>query len=242
MLGRLEASSNRERLFLATASHELRRPLTALLGELELASAPGRGPDELRSSLALAREDARAMGRLVDDLLHHARAQAGTLRLVEGEAFLPELVADAADRSRRSVPHAFVLDVRDVPEVVLRADPDLLRQALENLLVNAAVHGGDGVRVTLHGERAPDAVLLHVDDDGPGVPAEERATIFEPFGRGDRARTVPGFGLGLAIAQDAVRAHGGELSMTSPCPGRPEGRPGARFTLRIPAGRVLPRT
>ena len=241
MLGRLEASSNRERLFLATASHELRRPLTALLGELELAAAPGRALGDLRSSLGLAREDARAMGRLVEDLLHHARAQAGTFRLVEGEAWLPELVTDAADRSRRSVPHAFALEVEDVPEVLLRVDPDVLRQALENLIVNAAVHGGEGVHVKVHGERTADALLLHVEDDGPGFPPEECATIFEPFGRGDRARAVPGFGLGLAIALDAAHAHDGTLTAASPSPGIPQARPGARFTLRLPLARVVPK-
>jgi signal transduction histidine kinase len=237
MLGRLEAASDRERLFLATASHELRRPLTALLGELELASAAGRSNDELRASIALARDDGKAMGRLVDDILHHAKAQAGTLPLVETDVAVRDLVADAVKRSRRSVQRPVDVRVDAVPDWIVRADADLLRRALENLVVNAAVHGGDAVRVTVHGERDATGLRLHVDDDGPGVPADELRTIFDPFGRGDRARTVPGFGLGLAIARDVARAHGGDLTVLSPRPGADAARPGSRVTLRLAGDR-----
>ena len=238
MLARLEAASDRERLFLATASHELRRPLTALLGELELASVAGRSSDELRASIALARDDGKAMGRLVDDILHHAKAQAGTLRLVETDVALPDLVADAVKRSRRSILRPVDVRTDGVPNSIVRADADLLRRALENLVVNAAVHGGDAVRVVVRGASDATGVMLHVEDDGPGIPEEEMRTIFDPFGRGDRARMVPGFGLGLAIARDVARAHGGDLTVVSPCPGADPSRPGSRFTLRVATERL----
>ena len=238
MLARLEAASDRERLFLATASHELRRPLTALLGELELASVEGRSAADLRGSLALARDDAKAIGRLVDDILHHAKAQAGTLRLVETETSLEDLVGEAVRRSRRSLARPPEVALDGVPPLVVRGDADLLRRALENLIVNAAVHGGEGVRVTVGGERDTHGLALHVDDDGPGVPVEEMRTIFDPFGRGDRARTVPGFGLGLAIARDVARAHGGDVTVVSPRPGSDEAHAGSRFTLRVAAERI----
>ena len=111
-------------------------------------------------------------------------------------------------------------------------------------MVNAATHGGEGVRVVVRGELAVDGLSLHVDDDGPGVSTTELATIFDPFGRGDRARMIPGFGLGLAIARDVARAHGGELTVASPRPlpfARADpSRPGSRFTLRLGARRVVP--
>lgn len=239
MLARLEASSERERLFLATASHELRRPLTALLGELELASAAGRSETELRESIRLAQGDGQAMGRLVDDILHHARSQAGAVAPILGDVALAELVASALARARRSVGRAIDVRVEEVPDVELRVDGEWLGRALENLLVNAAVHGGDGVHVVVRAQTDGPLVRVHVDDDGPGVPEEEQATIFDPFGRGDRARTVPGFGLGLAVARDVARAHGGDLTVTSPRPGGDAARPGSRFTLSI--ARAAPR-
>ncbi len=239
MLGRLEAASDRERLFLATASHELRRPLTALLGELELAGAPGRGVEELRSALVLVAGDARAMSRLVDDLLHHARARAGTLRLVDGEATLVDVVADAVRRAGRVVPGLGPVEVAPLPALLLRVDADALRQAIENLLVNAGGHGGPGVRVALRAERDGSGIAIHVEDDGPGIPPDEQTTIFEPFGRGDQARTVPGTGLGLTIARDVAAAHGGALTLVSPTRTGDTSRPGARFTLTLPAARVL---
>ncbi|MCC7139420.1 MAG: HAMP domain-containing histidine kinase [Planctomycetes bacterium] len=237
MLARLEASSERERRFLATASHELRRPLTALLGELELATAPGRGADAVRASAVLALEDARSMRRLVEDLLHHARARAGALRLVEGEVDLGDLVAEAVARSERTTGAAGRTTVEPMPAVTLSVDVDALRQVLENLLVNAATHGGLDVRVTVRATASASGLVLAVEDDGPGVPPEEAARVFEPFGRGDRARAVPGFGLGLAIARDLVTAHGGTIAVESPVrPG--DARPGTRFLVRVPASRV----
>ncbi len=239
MLGRLEAASDRERLFLATASHELRRPLTALLGALELAAAPGRSAEDLRAALALVQGDARAMSRLVDDLLHHARARAGTLRLVDGETGLGDLVADAVRRAGRVVPTLGGIAVAPLPAVLLRVDADAIRQAIENLLVNAGGHGGPGVHVAVRAERDARGLSIHVEDDGPGIPEDEQATIFEPFGRGDQARTVPGSGLGLTIARDVAAAHGGTLTLASPRRPGDAARPGACFTLTLPATRVL---
>jgi signal transduction histidine kinase len=254
MLARLDDASTRERHFLATASHELRRPLAALLGELELASAPGRAPSTMHASIGLAIAYGHAMRRLVDDLLHHARAQAGALRLAEADVELGDVVADAVDRSRRTIasgaqpadaanPTARI-EVGAIPAITLRADPDALRQVFENLLVNGATHGGPGALVTISADPADPAepntmgLSIHIDDDGPGIPSDERSRIFEPFGRGDRARTVPGFGLGLAIACDLIVAHGGTIDVVSPLRPGDATHPGSRFTVRWPVARI----
>jgi signal transduction histidine kinase len=267
MLARLDEASARERRFLATASHELRRPLTALLGELELASAPGRDAAAMRSSLSLARGDGRAMRRLVDDLLHHARAQAGALRLDESDIALADVVGDAVVRSRRTLGNgeangsngherttsrsdvegpaglssAARIEVGTLPTVTLRADADALRQALENLIVNGATHGGPGamVRVSASAGANGDAGLaIHVEDDGPGIPKDELDRIFEPFSRGDRSRTVAGFGLGLTITRDLLVAHGASVDVTSPLRPDEAAHPGTRFTVRWPRSRI----
>ncbi|MFO0931464.1 MAG: HAMP domain-containing sensor histidine kinase [Planctomycetota bacterium] len=235
MLGRLDASAGRERQFLASASHELRRPLASLLGELELASTPGRSPDALREAVRLARSDALAMQRLVDDLLHHARARAGQLPLVARDVALPDLVAEAVARSRRALGRAdAAVDAAGVADLLLHVDADALRQVVENLVSNALTHAGPDARVAVTAARDGDGVALAVEDDGPGIPVEEQARVFEPFGRGDRARGAPGFGLGLAIAREVAHALGGRLEVRSPVRAAGAARPGTRFTLRLP--------
>jgi signal transduction histidine kinase len=237
MLGRLEAASERERRFLANASHELRRPLAALLGELELAAAPGRTPDAMRASIGVAGEDGRGMARLVDDLLEHARAQAGRLPLERRDTDLAEVVASAVERSGRALGRSLPVAVGAMPSRLVHVDPDALRRVVENLVVNAAIHGGEGVRISVSSETDDAEVRLHVDDDGPGIGADEREHVFEPFGRGDRVRSGPGTGLGLAIARSIVEAHGGRLEAVSPRT-RDGARPGARFSIHIPAPAV----
>ena len=235
MLGRLDAAAGRERQFLASASHELRRPLASLLGELELASAGGRAPDALRESIRLARSDGLAMQRLVDDLLHHARARADQLPLRPRDVALADLVAEAVARSRRALarPDATV-DLTGVPDLLLHVDADALRQIVENLVHNALTHAGPAARVTVAATRGAHGTTLTVEDDGPGIPIDEQARVFEPFGRGDRARAAPGYGLGLAIAREVGRALGGTLEVRSPVRPDDATHPGTRFTLRLP--------
>lgn len=235
MLGRLEDAARRERQFLATASHELRRPLASLLGELELASAPGRDAGALAESVRLSRTDALAMSRLVEDLLHHARARADQVPLALRDVGVRETVDEAVARSRRALgrPDADV-GTAGVEDLVARGDADALRQVVENLVSNALVHAGPGARVDVVASRDGDGVVLAVEDDGPGIPPDELGRVFEPFGRGDRARGAPGFGLGLAIARELARALGGTLEAVSPCRPQDRARPGARFVLRLP--------
>jgi signal transduction histidine kinase len=116
---------------------------------------------------------------------------------------------------------------------VLTLDPDAMRRVFENLVVNAAIHGGDAVTVAIHVESDADALRVHVDDDGPGIPPDELPHVFETFGRGDRARSSRGLGLGLAIARSIVEAHGGRLTVVSPRTGDPALR-GSRFTVHLP--------
>jgi signal transduction histidine kinase len=151
------------------------------------------------------------------------------------------VVAEATARSRRAVgrPGA-AIDVQGVPELLLRVDADALRQVLENLLVNALTHAGPQARVVVTARVDAAGVEVDVEDDGLGIQTDEQARIFEPFGRGDRTRMVPGFGLGLAIARDLATALGGSLAVTSPVRPTDATHPGTRFTLRLPAARLLP--
>jgi signal transduction histidine kinase len=173
-------------------------------------------------ALADLLEQVEDLGGLVEDLLGLARAEAGALpldvRTVPVRALAldvaREVGAAAVPRSSAASPVPLVeVDVPD--DLVVPADPHRLRQVLANLLDNAARHGPPGGRVRVTGRRDPDAVLLEVHDDGPGIAPEHRDRVFERFERGAAEGRVPdgGTGLGLAIARWAVTLHGGRIAV-----------------------------
>jgi two-component system, OmpR family, sensor kinase len=206
MLARLEAALEREKGFVADASHELRTPLASLKTELELALRRDRTAEELRRALASATEETDRLSRLADDLLVLARSDRGTLPLRKERIPAKELLDGVAAQFRTAV------DV-DVPDgLQLTGDRLRLEQALGNLVANAVTHGGGAVRVSAR--REDGTVELHVEDDGPGIPAQFAEHAFERFTRADDARGGEGAGLGLAIVAAIARAHGGEAGLS----------------------------
>lgn len=193
--------------------------------------AAANEPGERDKHLARLRAEAARMGILLDDLLLLARLDAADveapLRLVDAD--LAELAREAADAFRAGHPD-HELTVQAGPEPVrLRLDPLRIRQVLDNLLTNAAVHTPAGTRVSVEVSVASGAAVVRVADSGPGIPAADQEQVFDRFYRVDKARSRDrgGSGLGLAVALSLVRAHGGTLELTS--------RPGATaFTIRIP--------
>ena len=164
--------------------------------------------------------------------------RSGALVLHAEDLDLVELVTETVTRAERFLTAPATLTVRDLPEVRLRGDEVALGRALENLIVNAGTHGGAGVHIEVGAAETDAGLELFVDDDGPGVGADELDHIFEPFGRGDTARAQSGMGLGLSIVRDLVRAHGGDVHAASPAPHATNGR-GTRFTLVLPSERIL---
>jgi signal transduction histidine kinase len=226
MLERLEASAERERRFVADASHELRSPLAAIQAQLDVALAHPERADWVATANEISLEVQR-MQRIVEDLMLLARAEesAGALRL--GPVDLDELVLAEArrlrDRGRVEV------DVSRVSGARIDGDRDRLNQVVRNLLVNAERHASRLVRIEL-GVAGDEAVLV-VADDGPGIPAADRERVFERFTRLDEARSrgQGGTGLGLAIARQIVEAHGGTITVA-------EQDAGARLVVRLPVG------
>jgi signal transduction histidine kinase len=235
VLDRLQHALVRQRLFVADAGHELRTPLTALKAELELAARPGRSRHALAAAVATAAGDTERLIRLSEDLLLLARAD-------EGEAFLrPENidVADvlsaavrgfAAQAETRGV--AVSLDAGEHLPVV--ADATRLRQAVDNLIDNALWHAPPGSTVDVSGHAGPGpdpaGIVIEVRDHGSGFPADFLPRAFERFRRADaaRSRSEGGAGLGLAIVESIVRAHGGRVLADN----HPGG--GARVRIELP--------
>jgi signal transduction histidine kinase len=193
-----EASVQRERRFLADASHQLRTPLSLLTTELELALRRARSPEELRDALASAAESTARLSRLADGLLVLAGAGDGRLPLKTDELDVADLARAVAERHGVRV---------EAEPLVVRGDALRLEQALANMVDNALRYGGGDVTVTA--ARRDGQVELHVLDGGPGFPSEFLAHAFERFSRADPAGP-DGSGLGLAIVETIARAHGGE--------------------------------
>jgi two-component system, OmpR family, sensor histidine kinase PrrB len=232
MLARLEASSAATRRFAADAGHELRTPLTGMRANLDALERNPDLPAEQRA--ALVRDTAAEQERIVhllDGLQALARGEAAE-SLPREDVELGDLVDAAVYAARRRHPAAgFELDDR-VGDATLHGWSGGLRLVIDNLLDNAALHGRPGGRVRVGLEREDGALVVRVEDDGPGIPAADRERVLEPFARGDGA-TAPGTGLGLAIVAQQVALHGGELRV-----GESEALGGLAVEGRFPTHRL----
>jgi signal transduction histidine kinase len=224
MLDRLQDAFDRQTAFVADASHELRTPLTIVRGQLEvLARDPSPTAQDVRRVERVVLTEVQRMSRMVDDLLVLA---APTVR--KQPTPLAPLLRELLDAQDGTVDRRFELG--SVPDVDVAADPDRLAQALRNLLRNAVEHTAPGGVVRLSACAAPGVVRIAVDDDGPGIPEQERVRVFDRFHRvaGGR-RAAAGAGLGLSIVQAIADAHGGRAFAETSALG------GARVVVELPA-------
>jgi len=229
-----ETSEARLRRFVADASHELRTPLAGIRSYAELAQRSTEiVPHEVSHALGRVESEAVRMGLLVDDLLLLARLDTGR-PLAQEDVDLSRLVIEVTSDARVAGPdHRWSLDLPDEP-LVVRGDEHRLHQVVANLLSNARIHTPAGTSVVVRlttDQQSGKQVLLSVVDDGPGIPAELQAHVFERFVRADdsRSRASGSTGLGLAIAHAVVKAHGGSLTLIS------HGS-GTEFRIALPAG------
>jgi heavy metal sensor kinase len=214
MLARVEKGVERERSFVADASHELRSPLALLRAEVELALESPRDEEELRTALHSIGEEVDRLSQLAEDLLLLARLDEGRLQLREETIELGELLNDVAARfERRAADSGQRIEVK-ATNLHLIGDRLRLEQALGNLVENALRHGAGAV--SLLGREKPGCLEIHVIDRGAGFPADFGAVAFERFTRADSARRGTGAGLGLAIVKAIAEAHRGTIGLSSP--------------------------
>jgi two-component system, OmpR family, sensor kinase len=230
MLDRLDDAFGRQRAFVSDASHELRTPLTILRGQLEvLARQPDVSHEDVVRVTRLVSAETERMERLVDDLLLLAKTEEQQGAPLERRPIeLRDYVHDVFNALSLTADREFELG--QVSDVTIEADPDRLAQVIHNLAQNAVAHTPDGGLVRLSAAANGRYVRFAVEDDGPGIPADQRDRIFDRFHRTDysRARTTGGSGLGLAIARALVEAHGGRIRAGE----SPEG--GARLEFDLP--------
>jgi signal transduction histidine kinase len=229
---RLEAELQAQRRFVADASHELRSPLTAMQGNIDLVRAGAlRGAGAQEALTDIAREIDR-LARLVADLLTLAQADEGqalSLAPIDLEALSYDVYRQVRPLARQ-VAMDFALEESRDDGVVTLVDPDRYRQLLGNLLDNALKYTPPGGQVQVRVTAEEGWAKVEVADTGAGIPPEEQDRIFERFYRvnTDRARSKGGAGLGLAIAKWVADAHGGRITVASE-PGR-----GTTFTVWLP--------
>jgi len=238
MLDRLEEGLQRERLFAASASHELRMPLTVLRAELEVALRERDDGPQLRAAIGSAIEETDRIVKLAEELLLLARADDATLPIDGRDVAVSELLVDLAARFDPVVAEAgraLRIDLGAVPEgLTAHGDPNRLEQAISNLIDNSLRYGDGPITLaaTAHGDR----VRLHVSDAGPGFAEELLPHAFDRFTRADPARARGGVGLGLAVVRMIARAHGGRAQAVN-LPGG-----GAWVWIEVPATTVTPDT
>jgi two-component system OmpR family sensor kinase len=240
MLDRLFGAIDANRRFASDASHELRSPLTAMLGELDVTLKRERSSDEYRETLTMVRDRLRQMATLTDDLMMLVRAQERKAGHVTDVRLRPMLDAVLATHADRAAAQGLTLSCDVDPSLVVYGDEAMLRRVFDNLVRNAVQYTTEGnVRVdaTLErrsGDWVTDMVVVTVRDTGPGIPAEERERVFERFYRLDpsRSRRTGGSGLGLAIAREIVHLFGGRIRVA-------EGDgPGAVLEVKLPGARA----
>ncbi len=228
-LDRLEELFQQQRRFLADVSHELRTPLTVIRGQAQLMRRTGAYDPE---AVADIEREAERLARLVEDLLFLARAEAGTLPLRREKVDLDIIVLDVLRQAQvlgQAKQQQVVLEHLEPLPVV--GDPDRLTQALLNLVSNAVRYTPEGGTIRLGARREGEWAVVWVSDTGPGIPPEDLPHVFERFYRAQRSRTrrgPGGFGLGLAIVQWIVDAHGGWVTVQSRV------GQGSTFTLHLP--------
>ncbi len=227
----LEERIQRDARFASNVSHELRSPLMTLAASSEvLQNQRDDMPVRARAALDLMVADIERFQQLVEDLLEISRFDAGVMHLDLEDVRVDELVMQAvANSTDVDVP----VDIdAGLAGLVVKADKRRLSRVIANLLDNAAKYGDGATRVELR--RHGNAVLIAVEDDGPGVPVDDREPIFFRFNRGTLAghrRGIDGVGLGLSLVAEHIRLHGGSVWVED----RADGEQGARFVLELPA-------
>jgi signal transduction histidine kinase len=230
MANSLEERIERDARFASNVSHELRSPLTTLSASITvLENHRSDMPKRAQAALDLMVADVNRFRQLIEDLLEISRFDAGVMHLDLDAVRVAELVMQAVDASTDA---EIPLDIdAQLAGVIVFADKRRLVRVIANLLDNAAKYAGGATRVELR--QVEGNVQVAVEDDGPGIPPDDRLRIFDRFSRGlqaGRRNTSDGVGLGLSLVDEHVRLHGGEVWVED-CP---DGTNGARFVVMLP--------
>jgi two-component system sensor histidine kinase ArlS len=230
MLDRLKDSIDRQSRFVSDASHELRTPISVILGYIGLIDRWGKDDRKvLQESVDAIKGEADSMHELIEKLLFLARNDSGKIAATKEPTNLQQLFEDIAEESKMIAPDRN-FPIRLYSSMTLNADRKMLKQMLRNLIDNGIKFTKPGGIISLTAMNAGGNIRIVVEDDGTGIPPEEIGRIFDRFYRVDKARAKEngGSGLGLAIVKSIVDAHGGDINIDSE-PGK-----GTRISILLP--------
>ena len=220
--------------FVSLVSHELRSPMAAVIGAARTLEGRWRSlrPDQREAFLSLIADETSRLAELVAEVLDTSRIEAGTFSYRFDEVELAGLVREVVESSSLAQQDVRVVAHVDGALPSIHGDRERLRQVLANVIDNAVKYSPEGGVVRVRAAGANGVASIAVTDEGPGIPADQRACIFEKFGRADiPGGSKPGTGLGLFIARSIAEAHGGSLEVSS------NAGEGATFTLTLPVER-----
>jgi signal transduction histidine kinase len=224
---------------LAILAHELRRPLTALLGALATLQQRDQALSvaQQQELLGMARRQGEQLQRLLDRLLAAAGVDRGAAGLVRRSLVDAATLAEEAGQAARLAHPDHRITIEVAGRLLVRVDPLAISRILGNLLDNAATYSPQDSRIRLSAARVGMHAVVAVYDDGPGIPPDQRERVFQRYARGNQptSSTLGGLGLGLYIARRLARANRGELQVTDPPGGR-----GARLELWLPLAAAAP--
>lgn len=216
LIAKVETTLDAHRAFLADSSHELRRPLAVLRGNLEVLGSPALPAEERQAIIAETDEESRRMSRILADLLLLSQVDA-RLILQLAPLDLSQLIRSVTEHERQRFPERDIRMESEKEPVPINADAQRVRQILENLIENAARYSRPGAPIEVAVRRNGRFAIAEVHDHGPGMSEDETKHAFERFFRGNRSRRqhADGSGLGLAIVRHIAEAHGGGVALMS---------------------------
>ena len=231
----LREADRRKDEFLAVLAHELRNPLAPIRNSLQILKLPGLDATTAQRSREIMERQVNNLVRLVDDLLDVSRVATGKIELRKEPLDLQSVVTRALEIVQPLIDyHASRVEVVPAEEpLVLDADPVRLAQVVSNLLTNAIRYSPAGARVKVSSRRESNTAVLHVKDEGAGIPADTLPRVFDAFFQGESptTRSIGGLGIGLTLVRRLVEMHGGTVDAHSEGPGR-----GSEFIVRLPLG------
>lgn len=220
MLARLEAGCTQLSRFSEDLAHEMRTPLSNLMGQTQQALRRVRSLEDYQSLLASNQEEYERLARMINNMLFLARTEQANEQAGLQEIDLAEAVEQLGDYFE-GIAEEHGMRLQNEATGKLRADPELLRRALANLIANALRYGEAGTTVTVASQCTGDRIVISVANKGPAIPPEHLPRLFDRFYRCDPSRAEPGDsgGLGLAIVRSIMQLHGGEVRVTSDATG-----------------------